>query len=75
MANAAALHALVVSVHAQDNDASMLAFMLSWVVHQRHQSTELPSGAPSETTMSANSPSKWDMTSLAVSSLVMSPCI
>lgn len=34
-----------------------------------------PSGAPSDTTISAYSPSKWEMTSLAVTSLVMSPCI
>ena len=35
MANAAAQHTIKVSVHAQDSDASMLAFMLSWVVYQR----------------------------------------
>lgn len=33
-----------------------------------------PSGAPSHTTRSARSPSKWEMTSCAVASLVMSPC-
>ena len=33
-----------------------------------------PSGAPSHTTSSACWPSKWEMTSLAVASLVMSPC-
>lgn len=33
-----------------------------------------PSGAPSHTTSSACWPSKWEITSLAVASLVMSPC-